>query len=117
MARHLILELWGCSEKVIDSENTIKDVLKKCTDAFRDILIDIKTHKFNPQGLSAVAILNGSFMSIHSWPEMGYVAIDIYTTSRDTDLNKVVIMVKEWLMPDKIQVLNFEREFHEQRLD
>lgn len=110
MARHLILELWGCNEKVIDSEDRIRNILKRCTDAFKDMLIDIKTHKFNPQGLSAVAMLDGSFMSIHSWPEMGYVAIDIYTTSRDTDLNRVVIIIKELLMPERIQVLNFERE-------
>lgn len=110
MARHLILELWGCNEKAIDSENTIKDVLKRCIDTFNDILIDIKIHKFNPQGLSAVAMLNGSFMSIHSWPEVGYVAVDIYTTSKDADLNKSAIIVKESLMPEKIQALNFERE-------
>ena len=109
MARHLILELWGCNEEVIDSERTIKDILKECTYVSGDTLIDIKTHKFEPQGLSAVAMLNSSFMSIHSWPEMGYAAVDIYTTSQDTDLDKIIIIIKKLLMPDKIQVLNFRR--------
>jgi S-adenosylmethionine decarboxylase len=107
--KHLIVEVWGCKGEFLDSPKKVEEMLKESVDVSGATLVDIKTHKFNPQGLSAVALLNESFMSIHSWPEIGYAAIDIYTSAPHVDLEKVIPVVKKYLKPKKIQVLNLRR--------
>ncbi len=107
--KHLIVEVWGCRGENLDSPQYVEEMLKKSVEVSGATLVDIKTHKFNPQGLSAVALLNESFMSIHSWPEVGYAAIDIYTSAPYVDLEKVIPILKKYLNPQKIQVLNLKR--------
>ncbi|MDL1955999.1 MAG: adenosylmethionine decarboxylase [Candidatus Desulfofervidus auxilii] len=107
--KHLILELWGCKGEVLDSEKLIKEMLEKGVKTCGARVIEIKTHKFNPQGLSAVALLNESYMSIHSWPEIGYAAIDIYTCAPYLNPEKVVEVIKSYLKPQKMHLLNFHR--------
>jgi S-adenosylmethionine decarboxylase len=107
--KHLVLELWGCKEEVLNSEVFVKGMLQKAVEVSRATLVELKTHKFNPQGLSAVALLNESYMSVHSWPELGYAAIDIYTCAPHVRPESVVLVVKEYLKPEKMHVLDFHR--------
>lgn len=107
--KHLILEVWGCKKELLDCEETIKEMFERSVEVSGATLVDIKTHKFNPQGLSAVALLNESYMSIHSWPEVGYAAIDIYTCGSHVRPEEVVPVVKKYLRPEKMKVLNLNR--------
>ncbi|HDD35538.1 MAG TPA: adenosylmethionine decarboxylase [Candidatus Desulfofervidus auxilii] len=107
--KHLILELWGCKGEILDSESLIKEMLKKGVEVCGAKLKEIKTHKFNPQGLSAVALLNESYLSIHSWPEVGYAAVDIYTCAPHVDPERIVEIVKTYLRPQKMHMLNLSR--------
>ncbi|CAD7777614.1 MAG: S-adenosylmethionine decarboxylase proenzyme [Candidatus Methanoperedenaceae archaeon GB50] len=109
MGKHLILELWGCNGRVLNSEMLIKGMLEKAVEVSGTTLVELKTHKFNPQGLSAVALLKESYMSIHSWPEIGYAAIDIYTCVPYVRPEEVVSVVKQYLKPKKMHVLDFHR--------
>lgn len=78
LGRHIILEMWGCCKDVIDNADGIKEILTGATEAMNATLVDVVCHRFSPYGATGVAILAESHISIHTWPEYGYAATDIF---------------------------------------
>jgi S-adenosylmethionine decarboxylase len=73
---HLIIDLHG-AERLNDIEH-IETTLRRCVDAARATLLHIHLHHFQPTGVSGVAVLAESHISIHTWPEAGYAALDVF---------------------------------------
>ena len=74
---HLIIDLFGA--KRLDEIGHIEDTLKKCVDTAGASLLHIHLHHFTPNGgVSGVAVLSESHISIHSWPEADYAALDVF---------------------------------------
>ena len=73
---HLIIEVVGGSG--LDDEPRIEQAFRDCVDACGATLLHIHTHKFSPQGVSGVAVLAESHISVHTWPEVGYAAFDVF---------------------------------------
>ena len=76
---HMIVELSGCSAaKLADLEGARAALLEAARRA-RATVIDVSLHRFMPQGFSGVAVIAESHISVHTWPELRYLALDIYT--------------------------------------
>src|SRR5207247_9114083 len=73
---HLIVDLHGA--KGLDDIDLIETTLRRCVDAARATLLHIHLHHFQPNGISGVAVLAESHISIHTWPEVGYAAMDVF---------------------------------------
>lgn len=73
---HLIVDLHG-AERLDDIEH-IEATLRRCVAAARATLLHIHLHHFQPSGVSGVAVLAESHISIHTWPEAGYAALDVF---------------------------------------
>jgi len=74
---HLIIDLFGATR--LDDLKHIKETLKRCVDVAGATLLHIHLHHFTPNGgVSGVAVLSESHISIHSWPEVGYAALDVF---------------------------------------
>jgi len=73
---HLIIEV-VCGEG-LDDEARIQGAFRECVEACGATLLHIHTHKFSPQGVSGVAVLAESHISVHTWPEIGYGAFDVF---------------------------------------
>ena len=78
LGRHLILEMWDCSSDTVNNIKDIKKILAKTAKVINATVIDIMCHHFSPYGVTGVAILAESHISIHTWPEHKYVAADIF---------------------------------------
>lgn len=78
LGRHLILEMWGCCNETINNVDAIKEILTKTTEVIKATLVDVICHRFSPYGVTGVAILAESHISVHTWPEYGYAAADIF---------------------------------------
>ncbi|ADG14006.1 adenosylmethionine decarboxylase [Methanocaldococcus infernus] len=109
LGKHLILELWGCDRKALDDEEGIRDMLIKSVEACNATLICVKTHKFCPQGVTGVAVLAESHIAIHTYPEYGYAALDIFTCGEHTDPYKALDVLKEFLKPESWQIIDLKR--------
>lgn len=83
LGRHVIIELWGCSE-VINDAGLVETAMRNAVSAANATLLDIFVHEFSPQGVTGVAVLAESHLSIHTWPEYGYVAADVFTCGSTT---------------------------------
>lgn len=73
---HLIVDLYGAER--LDDIGYIETTLRRCVEASGATLLHMHLHGFEPNGVSGVAVLAESHISIHTWPEAGYAALDIF---------------------------------------
>ena len=73
---HLIVDLFGARR--LDDITHIRRTLKRCVEVAGATLLHIHLHHFQPSGVSGVAVLAESHISIHTWPEAGYAALDVF---------------------------------------
>ncbi|MGG7567634.1 adenosylmethionine decarboxylase [Rhodovulum sp. DZ06] len=73
---HLIIEV--IKGTGLDDEARIQKAFRDCVELCGATLLHIHTHKFSPQGVSGVAVLAESHISVHTWPEIGYGAFDVF---------------------------------------
>lgn len=95
VGRHCIFELQNGNPNLLDNEDFIKDALVKAADAAGATLIGMVSHKFQPQGVTAIALLSESHISIHTYPEHGYAAIDAFTCGEHTNPESACRSLKE----------------------
>lgn len=76
---HCILELHGCRTELLDNETFLRRALTEASRHGMSTLLKLGSHKFDPQGVTAFALLAESHLSIHTWPESGYAAVDAFT--------------------------------------
>lgn len=76
---HLLAELDGCDRRRLDDPEAIRAGLLKAAAAAGATVVGCTVHRFSPQGVSGVAVLAESHLSIHTWPELGYAAVDIFS--------------------------------------
>jgi len=79
LGTHMILELYGCPFDLLDDEEFVRQSVREASERALSPLLKLSSHKFSPQGVTALGLLAESHISIHTWPEMGYAAADIFT--------------------------------------
>ncbi|HBH02659.1 MAG: S-adenosylmethionine decarboxylase proenzyme [Candidatus Rokubacteria bacterium RBG_16_73_20] len=79
LGRHLLLELFDCDSDAINNLETVKAVLIEAARRAQATIVDIVFHEFNPFGISGVVVIAESHLSIHTWPEYRYAAVDIFS--------------------------------------
>lgn len=79
MGDHYLLNLYECDPRRLNDENFIRNTLEEAAEFANMTLINIMSYKFTPQGVTAIALLAESHMSIHTWPEECKAAVDVYT--------------------------------------
>lgn len=83
--KHCILELYNANPLKLNDELYVRDALVTAAEIAKSTLLDIKIHMFEPQGVTAFALLAESHISFHSWPELNYAAVDAFTCGEKTD--------------------------------
>ncbi|MGR3623132.1 adenosylmethionine decarboxylase [Pseudophaeobacter sp.] len=98
---HLIIEVMKGTG--LDCETRIQNAFRKSVEVCGATLLHIHTHKFSPQGVSGVAVLAESHISVHTWPEIGYGAFDVFMCG-DADPWKAVDVLKEAFETSQVEV-------------
>lgn len=81
----LMAELWECNRERIDNPQKIEQALLNAAKESGAEIIGSMFHEFEPQGVSGVVVISESHLTIHTWPEQAYAAVDIFTCGEDTD--------------------------------
>ena len=101
---HLVIDLFGCNFNQLEDTEYIIEMLEKLAEILDTTIITKAFHKFHPQGFSGALIISESHITIHIWPEDGYIGIDIFTCSKCFDSEKVVAYLKENLIFEKVEI-------------
>ena len=83
LGKHLLLELYGCNSQKLNDELFLRFLINKSAKTANATVLNLISHKFEPQGVTAIALLAESHLSIHTWPESKYAAIDIFTCGKN----------------------------------
>ena len=78
-SKHLLLELYRCDCEKLNDESFLRCILNRAAKLANATVLNLISNKFEPQGVTAIALLAESHMSIHTWPESHYSAVDIFT--------------------------------------
>ncbi len=85
LGRHSIIEYYGCPESVMNDLELIENAFVSAARRMGATIVASEFHQFNPHGVSGMVIISESHLSIHTWPEFGYAAVDIFTCGEVID--------------------------------
>ena len=82
-SKHFLLELYRCDYEKLNDESFLRCALNKAAKIANATVLNLISNKFQPQGVTAIALLAESHLSIHTWPEAHYSAVDIFTCGQN----------------------------------
>lgn len=99
---HLIFDFWGASQ--LDNLHLMESALRESVEVAGATLLHIHLHHFTPNGgISGVAVLAESHISVHTWPERGYAAFDVFMCG-DAEPEKTIPVLKKAFHPDQVNM-------------
>lgn len=104
---HLIAEFWH--GKDIESPKELKRILITAAKKAKNIPLKVSIHKFSPQGITGVILLAESHIAFHGWPEINYLAIDIFTCGCKAMPRKALEYLKKEFKPKKVEIKEIRR--------
>jgi len=107
---HLLLTLSGCDPEMLDDETKLKQLAGAAATATGATVLQLVSHKFQPQGVTALALLAESHASLHSYPESGLVFWDCFTCGDECKPELSVNFLVDALKPKKINQQLVHRE-------
>ncbi|MHB9302891.1 adenosylmethionine decarboxylase [Thermofilum pendens] len=109
VGRHLIVEMFECDGRLLDSLEVVKSALLDAAVASNSTVVGFDFYRFKPHGISGYVLVAESHISIHTWPEYGYAAVDVFTCGEHTDPWKGLEILKERLRAKKVTIISIER--------
>lgn len=109
IGKHLTVDMYGCSFDALNNLEFVKNAMLTAVKEANMTLLDFSSFKFEPQGLTALALLAESHMSIHTYPELGYAAVDVFTCGDHSRPDRAVAVLKTFLKPEKTKTTHIKR--------
>jgi len=109
LGRHFLAEYYDCDPEALNNVEFVETTLIDVAEKIGATIVGHVFHKFDPQGVSGVVVIAESHVSIHTWPEHGYAAVDIFSCSDSIDPEKACELLKHLLRADKSDIMEVPR--------
>ena len=110
LGTHLVLELKDCRRELLSDLNFLRSTLLSAAEEAGATIMGDSFHSFAPyDGVSGVVIVAGSHISIHTWPEHDYAAVDIFTCGNSVDSGRAVDLLVSALEARNTSVVELKR--------
>jgi S-adenosylmethionine decarboxylase proenzyme len=109
LGTHLLAEFFACQTDKLDDVQFIREEMENAALAANATIVQTAFHRFNPYGVSGVVVIAESHVTIHTWPEYNYAAIDVFTCGDTCDPYAAIAYLKEAFATDTIQVKQLDR--------
>jgi S-adenosylmethionine decarboxylase len=85
LGRHILAEIYECDPAILNDRKMIEKIMVDAALEAGAEIREVAFHKFSPQGVSGVVVISESHLAIHTWPELGYAAVDVFTCGETVD--------------------------------
>ena len=106
---HLLVEFWACNREKINDSDYLERIMSEAAERAGATILKSVFQKFNPHGVSGVVMISSSHLTIHTWPEHGYAAVDIFSCGTQVEPTKAVDFLNKELEAGYFDVRDFER--------
>jgi len=110
LGTHLVIDAWEAPSIILDDPECIREALHKAIAIGEATLIDMCLFEFSPHGITATATLAESHIAIHTWPEYGYFAADLFFCGKGKP-HKAMEILQELLQAKQAKIVEIERGF------
>ncbi|ODS24160.1 S-adenosylmethionine decarboxylase proenzyme [Candidatus Endobugula sertula] len=107
-SKHLLIELFDCHKTTLQDQTKIETLLIQAAKAANVTIVQSVFHKYFPQGVTGVVIIEESHLSIHTWPEYGYASVDFYTCGKGIP-EKALDIIQSGLIAGRTEVICVDR--------
>jgi S-adenosylmethionine decarboxylase len=109
LGSHLLVELYGCDSDSLKQERTVGAAMEEAARKSEATVVAQSFHEFKPYGVSGAVIIQESHYTIHTWPEHGYAAVDLFYCGGTIAVHKAVEVLQERFQPQRIKFLVVRR--------
>jgi S-adenosylmethionine decarboxylase len=109
LAQHTLLEFYGCDPARLRRAREVRRLLCEAVTAGGGKIVKAVFHNFSPYGVSGVVVITESHVTIHTWPEHSYAAVDIFSCSAKLDHATIQRRVKQLLSAQRVGRQSFRR--------
>ncbi len=109
LGKHIVVELYDCNHKTLNDHEKVQRLMVGAAKAAKATVVTSEFHHFNPYGVSGAVIIAESHLTIHTWPEYGYAAVDVFTCGEEVDPWVCVREIVKALAPKSHTALEMRR--------
>ncbi len=109
LGQQLIVELYGCDRTLLDDPSRLERILTESISRAGGTIIRPCFHHFSPHGVTGVVVIAESHVAIHTWPEFGYCALDVFTCGTQVKTDRIFEFVRLELQAQETSVMEVKR--------
>ena len=109
LGRHVLFELYGCDPDLLKNVNVVRDEMVEAARRAQATIVAVTFHEFNPIGVSGVVVISTSHMSIHTWPEHRYAAVDLFSCGEVVQPQVAIDYLSRALLAERVSVVEVQR--------
>lgn len=109
LGRHILGEFYHCDSDVLNDAQNVENSMKRAAIECGATIVNSVFHTFNPHGVSGVVVIAESHLAIHTWPEFGYAAVDVFTCGDMVDPWVATRALKEYLGAESVKTVEINR--------
>jgi len=109
LGTHVLVEMFGCEPSTLTNKEYVGRALVRAAREANAHVVASYFHQFEPFGVSGAVIIEESHFTIHTWPEHGFAAVDLFYCSEDVDAERAVEILVEMFKPSNIVTFEVKR--------
>ena len=109
LGHHLLFDCYGCRAPVLSDLAAVRELLGSAARTFGLTVIAEEFHQYQPQGVSGVLILAESHLAVHTWPERGFAAVDLFTCGTRPDAARLADHLRSALGAERVEFRQIAR--------
>lgn len=109
LGKHLIVDMYGCFLEQLNNLDFVTHTISTALEQAQMTLIDFSHFKIEAQGLIVIAIIEKSHLVIRTYPELGYIALEIFTSGEPSKPDKLITLLKKAFKAEKLKITNVKR--------
>ncbi|HDQ93261.1 MAG TPA: adenosylmethionine decarboxylase [Synergistetes bacterium] len=109
LGRHILVEAYDCDREALDNIRELQEAMETAAEKAGATVVESAFRKFQPHGISGVLVISESHLTIHTWPEFGYAAIDLFTCGCNADPWKAFEHLSTYLKSSRTTSIEIQR--------